>query len=152
MYISPAPTSVRDVIPIMIPELVGSTCFQFKIAATPINLARSDKAVAYFADRDGMLEVAARLRKLLDGVPAHGVPFTCLVDAAGLLSWGVDPPPDSGKRVSWRSWICSELSQAMTEGHSGDRITAARARVAGAGIDPNSWEPRPDLWKERVTG
>jgi hypothetical protein len=132
LYVSPRPTSVRDALRELVPELTRSRCFRFK--------------VAYFSSRAETLRVADVVRERIGGMAAHGVPFTCPVDPAGILSWGVDPPHNPPGQGSWRTWLCSELAQAMTECVSGDRVAAARERLATLGIDPDRWEPPPGLW------
>jgi hypothetical protein len=152
LYVSPDPTSVRDALRELVPELTLSRCVRFKVGATPAFLARPDKLVAYFSDREAALEVAEALKSRIDGLAAHGVPFSCPVDPAGVLSWGVDPPHVPGELRSWRTWLCAEIAEAMTSCGPGDRLAAARRRLAMLGIDPDSWEPRPELWRDDGPG
>jgi HopA1 effector protein family len=145
LYVSPAPTSVCDVLRGLVPELTESRCIRFKVGATPADLARPDKLVAYFGDREEALRVADVLRKRLDGVPAHGVPLSVPFNSNRLLSWGIDPPYKPERPTSWRMWLCSEIAQAMTASQSGGRVAAANSRLAAIGIDPDSWEPSSEF-------
>lgn len=146
LFVSPAPTSVREALRVLVPELTRSRCFHFKVGATPADLARPDKIVAYFDDRAETLRVAERVRAGIAGLPAHGVPFSCPVDDSGLLSWGVDPPHDDDEATSWRARLCSEMAAAMTAAAVEDRVVAARERVAALGVDPDRFEPSPGVW------
>ncbi len=147
LYLSSAPTSIRDALRELVPVLTESSCFLFKVGATPADLARPDKLVAYFGDRDETLRVAEAVRSRIVGLPAQGVPFACPVDPEGLLSWGVDPAHEPGEPRSWRTWLCGELAEAMTQCGERDRINAARERLAILGIDPDRFEPPPGLWE-----
>lgn len=147
LYVSPVPTAVREALRVVVPELTQSECFHFKVGATPAELARPDKLVAYFHDREETLRVAARIAVRLHALPAHGVPFSCAIDGRTLLSWGVDPPHRPEARVSWRKWLCAELAHAITQDASGNGVAAARSRLEALGVDPESWEPVPGLWE-----
>lgn len=147
LYVSPTPTSVRDVLREFVPELTESSCIRFKVGATPGYLARPDKLVAYFSDREETLRVAEAVSRRVEGIPAQGVPFSAPVNANRLLSWGVDPPHDPEHLISWRTWLCSEIAQAMATCGSGDRVAAAHDRLSALGVDPVFWEPSPNLWR-----
>ena len=101
LYLSSAPTSIRDALREFVPVLTQSRCVLFKVGATPADLARPDKLVAYFEDRAETLRVAEAVQARTGGIPAQGVPFTCPVDPESLLSWGVDPPHEPGEPRSW---------------------------------------------------
>lgn len=147
LYVSPTPTSMRDALCEMVPELTESRCIRFKIGATPAYLARPDKLVAYFNDRQETLRVAEAVRRRLDGLPAQGVPFSAPVNSNRLLSWGMDPPHDPEHPMSWRTWLCSEIARAMTACGSGDRVGAAHHRLSSLGLDPGLWEPSSNFWR-----
>jgi hypothetical protein len=149
LFVSPAPTAVREALSALVPELTRSRCFHFKVGATPADLARPDKIVAYFDDRAETLRVAELVRTHIDGLPAHGVPFSCPIDDGGLLSWGVDPPHGDDEATSWRARLCSEMAAAMTAAAPDDRVAAARERVVALGIDPDRFEPSPGIWRDR---
>lgn len=146
LYLSPPPTLVRDALRELVPALTDSGCTRFKVAATPSYLARPDKLIAYFESRDAALQTGEVVRKRLDGLAVQGVPFTCAVDSAGLLSWGMDPPSNHEQVSSWRTWLCFELATAMVNG-GGDGVAAARQRLAKLRIDADTWEPPPELWE-----
>jgi hypothetical protein len=147
LYVSPTPTSVRDVLREFVPELTESRCMRFKVGATPGDLARPDKLVAYFSDRQETLRVARAVLRRLDGMPTQGVPFSAPVDSNRLLSWGMDPPHDPEHPVTWRTWLCSEIAQAMTACGSRDRIAIVHDRVSALGVDPDFWEPSSEFWR-----
>ncbi len=149
LFVSPAPTAVRDALRVVVPELTQSRCFHFKVGAAPAELARPDKLVAYFPDREETLRVATRVADRLRALPSHGVPFSCAVDSGTLVSWGVDPPHEPDEQTSWRKWLCAELAHAITERASGDCVAAGRARLQAVRIDPESWEPEPGMWERR---
>ncbi len=120
---------------------------QFKIAAEPRGLMRSDKLVAYFSSKDELLAAAELLSPILAGRRAHAVPFTCEIAGGGLLSWGVDPAPDEdGVRTSWRQSICERLAAALvtartgaSEGLESWRFALERLRLDG--VDPGTFLP-----------
>jgi hypothetical protein len=145
LYVSPPPTLVREILRELVLQLTQSWCLGFKVAATPADLARPDKLVAYFDEREETLRAADLIRERVRGIPAHGVPFSVPIDPAGLLSWGLDPPFDAVEPTSWRLWLCSELAQAMTDCLPGDRVSSARGRLTTLGIDPDRWELSPNL-------
>jgi hypothetical protein len=150
LYLSSAPTSIREALREFVPVLTQSRCVLFKVGATPADLARPDKLVAYFDDRAETLRVAEAVRERTGGIPAQGVPFACPVDPEGLLSWGVDPPHEPGEPRSWRTWLCSELAEAMTGCGGGDRVAAAHDRLLTLGIDRDRWEAPPGLWEHHA--
>lgn len=127
----------------------------FKVGSDVYGLLRPDKLVAYFWDRDELLETAARLQERLTNCPAQGVPFTAGIDVDGLLSWGIDPPDDEvalgGRQESWRSWLARRIATSLLEARRGARDTVqpwqfALGRLALDGIDTNTWTPTGQLW------
>ncbi|MFC6148976.1 MULTISPECIES: hypothetical protein [Mumia] len=146
LYISPMPEAVGDAVRVLTPLVTDSPCVAFKLGATPSFLARPDKLVAYFRGRNEMLDVARLAAERLDGIPAHGVPFTFPLDSAGLVSSGVDPPYDADRLTSWRLWLCTELARAILAADGGDALAAARSRLVALGIDPDTWQAPLDPW------
>jgi len=131
----------------LVPLLTESGCVSFKVGATPSFLARPDKFVAYFADRETMLRIARVASQRLSGIPAQGVPFSFPVDAAGLVSFGFDPPHRHGELTSWRIWLCSQIAHAMTTADPGVAVGAAHRRLIEFGIDPAIWQAPLDFWE-----
>ena len=159
LYISPAPGAVREAFPAIVAALTGSDTVSFKVGADLYGLLRPDKIVAYFASLRALEDAAAGLARALAGVAAHGVPFTCPIDEAGLLSWGCDPPSLSSApdRESWRLWITNRLADALLHGQAKPPRTMpveayAFARIALDGVDPASWTPRAVAWRDAQTG
>jgi hypothetical protein len=145
LYVSPAPAALSGGgFATIVAALAATGATHFKVGADAAGLLRPDKIVAYFPDFAALGEAAARLRERLDGVPAHGVPFTAEIGGDGLLSWGVDPPaarglPGSGAE-SWRLWLAQRLARA---------IVAARAAAAGAKAGQGGGEPA-EPWRFAV--
>jgi hypothetical protein len=139
LYISPTPESLSgEGFATLVAALTAAQAMQFKVGADASGLLRPDKIVCYFPDFSTLGEAAALLRERLDGVPAHGVPFTAEIGADGLLSWGVDPLPADGLpwtgAESWRLWIAQRLARALVSARAAaTAATAATADNAGAG-------------------
>jgi len=140
---------------------------QWKIGADLAGLLRPDKIVAYFPDFDALARAAQILCERLDGLPAHGVPFTAEIGGGGLLSWGMDPPRDealpwSGPE-SWRIWLANRLARALLDARAQTgtvetdpaplnpplapwRFAVERLRLEG--VDTDSWTPGALVFKE----
>lgn len=157
LYLSPHPDDLPQVLDRCMPILVEDTTLRsFKVGRDRVGLLRPDKCILYFADAEALTRMADRLRPLLRGVRAHGVPFTSGLTDDGLLSWGLDPPGseqvlESDTRQSWRSWITRRLAQALIRAQACDDVPVAPwqyalIRVALDGVDTNTWTPRPALW------
>lgn len=155
LYVSPDCTELREAFVATVETLSNSAAFHFKVGNGVYGLLRPDKIVAYFYELAGLQTTAARLLERLEGCAAHGVPFTAEIGGAGLLSWGVDPPPEEHAvpwldRESWRGRICnllaSALSQAKAAPHNGlsaSQFALERARLEG--IDTDTWTPTSSL-------
>jgi hypothetical protein len=159
LYVSPAPAAVRDAFPALVAALTGTDAVSFKVGADLYGLLRPDKIVAYFASLRALEAAADAIARALAGVPAHGVPFTCPIDDAGLLSWGCDPPSASSApdRESWRLWITNRLADALLHAQANPPRTMpveayAFARIALDGVDPASWTPRAVAWRDASAG
>jgi hypothetical protein len=121
----------------------------FKVGNDVYGLLRPDKFVAYFADFDRLIEAAARILSALNDCPAHGVPFTGDLGGDGLLSWGTDPAAGQPglpweDRGSWRLWVAGHLAAALVAARRREGIQPWRfalARLAVAGVDPDTWTP-----------
>jgi hypothetical protein len=122
-----------------------------KVGADLAGLLRPDKCVAYFSNRDQLDAAAARLAAELEGMPAHGVPFSADAGGGGLLSWGMDPPGDRPVLrwlgvESWRLRITHQLAAALriarTAGPGAMAASAfALGRILLEGVDPVTWAP-----------
>lgn len=145
LYVSPRPEALADAFPRIAAEFVRLDVRSFKVGRGAEGLLRPDKLIAYFDDHDHMHAVAVALEDTLRGCPAQGVPFTTESGGDGLLSWGVDPPLGNAA-ASWRSWVTKRLAA---------RLTAPRATVEGVlagmrqtGVDPETWRPSADAFRE----
>ncbi len=151
LYVSPEvealPEALHCVLALL-PEWPAAVAL--KVGADLPGLLRPDKCVAYFSTRDQLDAAAARLAAELDGMPAHGVPFSA--DAGrGLLSWGMDPPGDRPVLrwlgvESWRLRITHQLAAALRLARTaGPGAVAAPAfalgRILLEGVDPVTWAP-----------
>jgi len=141
LYISPRLESLPELFPLLVEIFDTFDVPAFKIGVSARVLARPDKFVAYFANREHLLVVGDELTSTLRGVPAHGVPFTAPIDTSGLLSWGYDP---GIKGESWRLWIAQMLAMGIVGAPLGsveETVRHARQILKSAGVDPNRWEP-----------
>ena len=149
MYISPEPAAVGAATRAVL-GLGGTRCAPFALKAgnNLPTLLRSEKLVVYFLRREQLFEAADRLRPLLAGVAAQGVPFTSELFGDGLVSWGIDPgsdaePPGPLRQLSWRRWITARLGVAMASalaaGMGGFAWRYALDRVRLDGVNPETW-------------
>ena len=90
LYVSPKPESLSgDGFAQIVSALTAARATSFKTGAGVTGMLRPDKIVGYFADFESLGEGASRIGERLDGMPAHGVPFTAEIGGDGLVSWGV---------------------------------------------------------------
>jgi hypothetical protein len=151
LYVSPGCSELQPAFAATAAAVLRSASFSWKVGADVYGLLRPDKIVVYFERFADLQETAASLGERLKGCPPHGVPFTAELGAAGLLSWGVDPPAQDSRvprleRESWRLRICNRLAAALVlaksskqRGISASRFALERLRLDG--IDPDSWTP-----------
>lgn len=156
LYISPTPDALATVLRPVLGVLEACDARSFKLGRGVGGILRADKLVAYFVDRDALGEALTRLGERLVGVAAQGVPFTARGDDHGLLSWGIDPPPEvhplPWQGPSWRRFIADQLAAALVDarlhGRRGPAAVAfARERMRAGGIDPDSWVPLGLDWE-----
>ncbi|MED2985433.1 hypothetical protein P4311_29370 [Bacillus thuringiensis] len=156
LYISPRCEHLLDVFSDTLEILTEVRAHSFKLGNDVYGLLRPDKMVAYFTTYDEMSEAALRLTKRLQGISAHGVPFTATIDSSGLLSWGMDPPRQEHflpwQGPSWRRWITDRLAVALilakNSSHTIEPWQFALERLALEGVDIKSWVPKPTIWNE----
>jgi hypothetical protein len=140
LYLSPTVEALPDALQVLAELLAASpTATGFKIGVDLGGICRPDKVVVYFDRLEDLLATARDLSSRLQGVPAHGVPFTASVSDDGLLSWAADP-----EVTSWRLWVASRLAeylgQARHEAADGPepwRFALQRLRLDG--VDPDTW-------------
>lgn len=135
LYVSPDCWSLRDALSRALPVLRELGAPRFKIGRDVYNLLRPDKLVVYFPDFSSLTRAASELAAVLQGVPAHGVPFTAEYTRSGLLSWGADPPRTQTvlrwqERESWRLWLTNRLAAALLDAREGARGTVEPWRYA----------------------
>ena len=120
-------------------------------------LLRPDKLVAYCGTYEQLAELARELQSALAGCPAQGVPFTGIIDEAGLLSWGTDPPGErlstaGMDRESWRLWVTNQLAVALIAARAAEtEVSPARfavERLSLEGVDTRTWTPMQTIWHD----
>ncbi|HEY6971561.1 MAG TPA: hypothetical protein VJA94_20290 [Candidatus Angelobacter sp.] len=159
LYISPRTEFLPESLPLILNVLTRMRVQHFKIGKDASGLLRPDKMVAYFSSYDHLMATAEELRKELAGCSPQGVPFTAELAGDGLLSWGVDPPPDEQAppwigRESWRLWVTNRLAVALIEA-GGDNSGSlepwqfALRRLQLEGVNTRSWIPAEADWKHR---
>jgi len=151
LYVSPHPVHLTEAVVAAFAAAAELPVVSLKYGVDAPGMLRPDKLVIHLATSDAVQAVAARLLRLLDGCPAHGVPFSAELGGDGLISWGCDPPAGSADArigASWRAWISYHLAQALAGQYPPDTEPwrAALDRIAQAGVDPLTWTPSPDLW------
>jgi hypothetical protein len=160
LYVSPACDRVRDAVEAVAEAVAHSNALQWKVGRGIHGLLRPDKMVVYFHHFADLQEVALKIMDRLQGCASHGVPFTAELTGGGLLSWGVDPPGDATRELSWlggESWrgkVCNRLAAALVHAQNcnreegkGDSVEATNAaqfatqRLRLEGIDTDTWTP-----------
>jgi hypothetical protein len=167
LYVSPMPEALPAVFTTILECLASSRARQFKVGADAGGLHRPDKIVVYFDSLEDVAACARTLQEALDGTPAHGVPFTAEVGEDGLLSWGMDPPPEAQLpsirgRESWRAWVTNRLGGALAQatrsppgeesGPGRAAVDFALARARADGIDTVNWSPETSIWNAYTGG
>ena len=158
LYVSPTIDAMPDAFRIVVRELAATSPMTFKVGGDVAGLMRPDKMVLYFPSRDALERMSYALTLALDGMPAHGVPFTAAIGGSCLLSQGVDPPRSLQllswrDSESWRLWVTNRLAAYMltaraTRGRS-PRVSErafALARIRMDGVDTDTWVPHAALW------
>lgn len=155
LYLSPLPEALPESFGAILEALSAARAAQFKVGADAWGILRADKIVAYFPSFERLAKAADALAGRLSGMPAQGVPFTSEIGCDGLLSWGVDPPPEESVLggESWRLWLTHRLARAIVSARSmaGSDATEpwrfALDRVRLEGVDTDTWTPGALLWK-----
>lgn len=152
VFISPDPHQAADAVEAMVNALAESGPAPFKVPAGLYSLMRPDKMVAYFPTRSGMQEFVRSLRPRLDGLRAHGVPFSADVTGDGLVSWGLDPadsslPFSSANTQSWRVTVASRLARSLILARHAtkrdvDAVQFALDRLSLEPVNVRTWAPR----------
>lgn len=155
LYISPTCALLRNAFHTALPIVTESQAIALKVGRDLPGLLRPDKLVVYFRRRADLMRVVDRLATALAGISPQGVPFSASLTENGLLSWGVDPPPDARAfgwkgGQSWRIWVSNRLAASMMTA-SAHRSTVPPSAFALAsleleGIDPQSFAPTEGLW------
>jgi hypothetical protein len=156
LYISPKTDCLREVFLPIVSVLSRRGVRHFKLGKDASGLLRPDKMVAYFSSYADLLETAEQLKKELAGCPAQGVPFTAELADDGLLSWGIDPPPEEQVlpwlvRESWRLWVTNRLAVALIAASTEESANLepwqfALRRLQLEGVDTRSWNPNDVNW------
>jgi len=153
LYVSPAPGDLPSAF-----EQVAELCTEMRIPAMKVGrtlqaVLRPDKLVLYSSARTDVQAIARELQTVLTSVSPQGAPFTSPIDPTGLISWGVDPGPNSPlgprRETSWRQFVSGTLARALSVPGRGNPSTRAefaleRARVEGIATD--DWSPCEVGW------
>jgi hypothetical protein len=153
LYVSPDVEALGAAFAVVAGSLAGARGIRaFKVGTDVYGFCRPDKLVVHFDRLEDLQEGAARLRRELEGVPAHGVPFTAAVTTDGLLSWGADPPVPEGAQMSWRMWVSERLAEFLVLGGSRglEPWQFALRRLGLAGVDTDRWIPASGMWEEAL--
>jgi hypothetical protein len=146
LYVSPQPAALADALRITVEVLGQTEASGFKVGSDLVGILRPDKFVVYFSGLDPLAEAAEKLRPRLEGLPAHGVPFTAEIAGDGLLSWGVDPPRT--EHTSWRVWLAHRLAGALLAAREeSEPWRYALERIRLEGVDPQTWAPSQAMWR-----
>lgn len=153
LYISPVPRDLPMAFQVSVRVLWETGAAAFKVGRDRAGILRSDKLVAYFDTVEAVQTAALRLNSELAGIGVQGVPFTADLTGTGLLSWGMDPPRNSGNvawlvRESWRLWVTNRLATAlvMAQQTPNTPVTPwqfALERLQIEHIDIATWTPLP---------
>lgn len=156
LYVSPQLHDIANAFAIVVDQLGRRPGVHFKTGRNADGLMRPDKMVAYFDTLENLLDAGSDLSSALDGISAHGVPFTAEITADGLLSWGMDPPPTNRVLAwqgseSWRLWVVRRLASAMIAARSSDDPSMppwqfAMERLRREGVDTEHWTPSALIW------
>jgi hypothetical protein len=161
LYVSPTPEATRDAFRVVVESLVESEARHFKVGDDAYGILRPDKIVIYFRSFEALQETGQLISAGLPDCPAQGVPFTASLEGSSLLSWGVDPPRQTGvpvwqQRESWRLWITNRISSAMVAARqspngrlSPSRFALERLRLDD--IDTDTWTPLPEFGRKAIT-
>ena len=153
LYVSPQPEALAEGFGRILEALTAALTPQLKIGSSAAGLLRPDKLVAYYPGFERLAAAADAVAERLAGTPAQGVPFTSEIAGGGLLSWGVDPPPEgswSGGE-SWRLWLTHRLATALLAGRTAEGVEPWRfalERLRLEGVDTNSWTPGARLFRD----
>lgn len=158
LYVSPDCEALGEAFLATVEAASALDAPRFKVGKDVYGLLRPDKIVVYLDRFEQVGEAADRLRRRLDGCPAHGVPFTAELGGDGLLSWGTDPPRDRQllewqERESWRLWLTNRLATALLAAKSAQSRAVepwrfALERVRLEGVDTRTWTPTRSIWLE----
>src|SRR5260221_484630 len=156
LYVSPKIEAMPRAFAAVV-DVFSSRGGSFKVGADAPGLLRPDKLVLYFLDQEGLLEVASKLTRELEGVSPHGVPFSAPITDDGLLSWGMDPPRSDRllswqEPESWRLWVVRRLAAAMIAARRDTQqdtssIEFALERLRRQGVDVEGWTPSASIWQ-----
>jgi hypothetical protein len=146
LYVSPHHNDVPDVFASIAHVFTEEGAVTFKVGNNLSGLLRPDKMVGFFADFAALVRAAGALGERVACAKAHGVPFSCQLDGAGLLSWGLDPLQSEGASdglpSSWRLWLSARLAALFLEARKlgiGDVTNYALEHLSADGVDVHSW-------------
>ncbi len=156
IYLSPMCEDLKNTLRITVPIITDLKIPVFKLGLGLHGILRPDKFVIYLSSSEKLKSVINTLLRELRGVRAHGVPFTSVIDAEGLISWGMDPPRShlllSYQGTSWRKWVTDHLAVALLIAKNGSANTPvlpwefALQRMTIEGVNTENWTPSNIPW------
>lgn len=160
LYVSARLVAMPRAFALTLEALDRTTCGTFKVGRGGEGVCRPDKLIAYFNSFDELRACATILEGAFAAAfvgedSAHGVPLTAPVDAAGYISWGMDPPElastVTGLRESWRKWLAARVAGAVLsakrQGSEDDLVAFVLERLELDGVDTSGWTPTQALWR-----
>ena len=151
IYVSPAVRDIATTLGVILTHAPLLGVPAWKVGADLAGLHRPDKIVLYLASAERADRVALALALTLGGSAAQGVPFTGQVGATGIVSRGRDVAG-----TSWRADVCRLVAESLCatrvtlgpQARAADVADEALARLAGRGLDVETWHPARDATLE----
>jgi len=151
IYVSPAVRDIATTLGVILTHAPLLGVPAWKVGADLAGLHRPDKIVLYLASAERADRVALALALTLGGSAAQGVPFTGQVGATGIVSRGRDVAG-----TSWRADVCRLVADSLwatrvtlgPQARAAEVADEALARLAGRGLDVETWHPARDATLE----
>jgi hypothetical protein len=156
VYLSPMCEDLKDTLRITLPIITELEIPAFKLGLGLHGILRPDKFVIYLSSYEKLKALVNTLLRVLRGIRAHSIPFTSVIDAEGLISWGMDPPRthllSTWQGTSWRKWVTDHLAVALLMAKNESSGTSmlpsefALQRLRLEGVNTETWTPSNIPW------
>lgn len=159
LYVSPVVNVLPEVVERALKIAIDLEVPSFKIGNSAANLLRPDKFIFSLDSAETLNALSAQLQRELAEYPAQGVPFTRMLDRAGIVSAGDDPPrslciPGWGQAESRRGWIADRLALALLQARSFAnlqiRCEFVLTKLSIEGIDTRDWALTSQVWQGEI--